>query len=178
MLAIPHPKQKMQLETDTSGYAIGGVLSQLQEDNSWRPIVYLSRAMNETERNYEIYDRELLAIMEGLKQWRQYLIGSDQFEIWTDHKNLGYFKKPQKLNRCQAQWMTELQEYDFQLIHKPSNSQKKVDVLSRRPDHSQGKGDNEDQTVLKEEWFRNLTIQEGEFWKEIEEVEEFTEKEV
>ena len=102
MLAIPHPKQKMWLETDASGYAIGGVLSQLQEDNSWRPVAYLSKAMNETERNYEIYDWELLAIMEGLKQWWQYLIGSDQFKIWTDHKNLGYFKKLQKLNHCQA----------------------------------------------------------------------------
>ena len=71
----------MRLETNTSGYVIGGVLSQLQEDNSWRPIAYLSRAMNETKRNYEIYDQELLAIIEGLKQWRQYLIGSNQFEI-------------------------------------------------------------------------------------------------
>ena len=141
----------MRLETNASGYAIGGVLSQLQEDNSWRPIAYLSRAMNETKRNYEIYDQELLAIMEGLKQWRQYLIESDQFEIWTDHKNLGCFKKLQKLNHCQARWITELQEYDFQLIHKPGNSQKKVNALSRRPDYSQGKNDNEDQTVLKEE---------------------------
>jgi len=71
----------MQLETDASRYAIGGVLSQQQKDNSWRPIAYLSKAMNKTERNYEIYNRELLAVMEGLKQWRQYLIGSDQFEI-------------------------------------------------------------------------------------------------
>jgi len=71
----------MRLETDTSEYAIKGVLSQQQEDNSWRPIAYLSKIMNKTERNYEIYDRELLAIMEELKQWRQYLIGSDQFEI-------------------------------------------------------------------------------------------------
>jgi len=59
----------MRLETDASGYAIGGVLSQQQEDNSWKPVVYLSKAMNETERNYKIYDRELLAIMKGLKQW-------------------------------------------------------------------------------------------------------------
>jgi len=154
------------------------VLSQQQEDSSWKPVAYLSKAMNETERNYEIYDRELLAIMEGLKQWRQYLIGNNQFEIWTDHKNLGYFKKPQKLNCCQAQWTTELQEYNFQLVHKPGSSQKKVDMLSRKPDHSQGKSDNEDQTVLKEEWFRNITTQEGEFWKEIEEAEEFAEEEV
>jgi len=135
-LAIPHPKQKMWLENDASGYAIGEVLSQLQEDNSWRPVTYLSKAMNETKRNYEIYDQELLAIMEGLKQWQQYLIGSDQFEIWTNHKNLGYFKKLQKLNRCQARWITELQEYNFQLVHKPGNTQKKVDTLSRRLDHN------------------------------------------
>jgi len=56
ILAIPNNKRKMRLETDASGYAIGGVLSQQQEDNSWRPIAYLSRAMNETERNYEIYN--------------------------------------------------------------------------------------------------------------------------
>jgi len=92
--------------------------------------------MNETEKNYEIYNRELLAIMEGLKQWRQYLIGSNQFEIWTDYKNLGYFKKPQKLNRQQAHWMMELQEYNFQLIHKLGSSQKKMDALSCRPDHT------------------------------------------
>jgi len=103
----------MQLETDASEYTIGGVLLQVQKDNSWRPLAYLSKTMNKTERNYEIYDRELLVIMEGLKQWQQYLIGSNQFEIWTDHKNLGYFKKPQKLNCHQAQWITELQEYDF-----------------------------------------------------------------
>ena len=101
-LAIPYPKQEIQLETNTSGYTIGGVLSQQQEDNSWRPVTYLSKAINEIRRNYKIYDQELLAIMKELKQWQQYLIGSDQFEIWTDHKNLGYFKKLQKLNCCQA----------------------------------------------------------------------------
>ena len=92
-LVISHPKWRMRLETNASGYTIGGVLSQQQEDSSWKPIAYLSKAMNETERNYKIYDQELLAIMEELKQWRQYLIGNDQFEIWTEHKNLGYFKK-------------------------------------------------------------------------------------
>jgi len=56
ILAIPDNKRKMQLETDASGYAIRGVLSQQQEDNSWKPIAYLSRAMNKIERNYEIYD--------------------------------------------------------------------------------------------------------------------------
>jgi len=74
--------------------------------------------------------------------------------------------------------MTELQEYDFQLIHKPDSSQKKVDALSRRPDHTQGKDDNIDQTLLKGEWFRNVVTQKGEFWKKVEEAEEFIEEEV
>ena len=56
ILAIPDSKGNMCLETNASGYTIGGVLSQQQEDNSWKPITYLSRAMNETKRNYEIYD--------------------------------------------------------------------------------------------------------------------------
>jgi len=74
--------------------------------------------------------------------------------------------------------MTELQEYDFQLLHKLGSSQKKVDALSHRPDHTQGKDDNTDQTLLKGEWFRNVIIQGGEFWKEVEEAEEFIEEEV
>jgi len=74
--------------------------------------------------------------------------------------------------------MTKLQEYDFQLIHKLGSSQKKVDVLSRRPDHTQGKDDNTDQMLLKGEWFRIVVIQKGEFWREVEEAEEFIEEEV
>ena len=58
-LVIPNSKQKLQLETDILEYAIGGVLSQQQEDSSWRPVVYLSKAINKAERNYEIYDWEL-----------------------------------------------------------------------------------------------------------------------
>ena len=65
-LAIPDSKRKMWLETNALGYAIRGVLSQQQEDNSWRSIAYLLKAMNEMERIYEIYDWELLAIMEGV----------------------------------------------------------------------------------------------------------------
>ena len=68
MLAIPYPKQKIQLETDASGYAIGGVLSQQQENDSQGPIAYLSKAINKTKRNYKIYNQKLLIIMEGLKQ--------------------------------------------------------------------------------------------------------------
>ena len=69
--------------------------------------------------------------MLALDEWRHYLMGAAQdFEIWTDHQNLQYFRKPQKLNRCQARWVTELAEYHFSLHHKPGPQNKKADLLS------------------------------------------------
>jgi len=71
------------------------------EDGLWRPVAFLSKSLNEMERNYEIYDKEMLAIIRGLESWR-YLLEKVQFEIWTDYKNLEYFMKAQKLNQRQA----------------------------------------------------------------------------
>ncbi len=83
---------------------------------------------------------------------------AQDFEIWTDHQNLQYFQKPQKLNRRQARWVTELAEYHFTLHHKPGASNKKADLLSRRADHEQGKEDNDEVIVLKPEHFRALVM--------------------
>ena len=65
VLALPRREGKFRVETDVSGHAIGGVLSQGQ-DGKWKPIVFLSRTMQPAERNYKIYDKELLAIVEAL----------------------------------------------------------------------------------------------------------------
>ena len=93
---------KFRVKMDASEYAIEGVLSQEQE-GKWKPIVFLSRIMQLVERNYEIYDKELLAIIETLTKQRQYLLDVlEPFEIWTDHKNLKYFREPHKLNGQQA----------------------------------------------------------------------------
>ena len=113
VLALPRREGKFRVETDASGHAIGGVLSQEQE-GKWKPIAFLSRMMQPAERNYEIYDKELLAIIEALSKWRQYLLdAAETFEIWTDHKNLKYFREPHKLNGQQARWYLKLQDYDF-----------------------------------------------------------------
>ncbi len=111
------------------------------------------------EQNYEIYDKELLAILLALNKWRHYLMGAAQdFEIWTDHQNLQYFWKPQKLNWQQARWVMELAEYHFSLHHKPGTAKKKADLLSRRADHEQGKEDNDEVTVLKPEHFQAMVM--------------------
>lgn len=102
VLAMPRENEngQYQMEVDSSNFATRGILSQKQEDNSWKPIAFISNALNKTEHNYEIYNKEMLAIIRGLDQWQQYLLGATKiFEIYTDHKNLEYFKKPQKLNQ-------------------------------------------------------------------------------
>jgi len=90
----------MRMEVDASDYAMGGVLSMEYEDDRWRPVVFLSKSLNETERNYKIHDKEILAVIQGLENWRHLLKGTKfKFEVWTDHKNLEYFMKIQKLNQ-------------------------------------------------------------------------------
>ena len=98
VLSLQKREGKFRVEIDASGYAIRGVLSQEQEEK-WKLIVFLSRMMQLVEKNYEIYDKELLAIMEALSKWRRYLLDMmEPFEIWTDYENLKYFREPYKLN--------------------------------------------------------------------------------
>jgi len=105
VLAAPDIDKKMRIEVDASDYVIGGVLSMECEDGLWRLVAFLFKSLNETERNYEIHNKEMLAIVRGLEAWRYLLEGAQfKFEIWTDHKNLEYFMKVQKLNRRQARW--------------------------------------------------------------------------
>ncbi len=99
ILTIPNETDPFMVEANASEGAIGAVLSQKQ-NGKWRPVAFISKSLSVTERNYEIYDKELLAIMLTLDEWRHYLMGAAvDVEIWTDHQNLQYFWKPQKLNR-------------------------------------------------------------------------------
>lgn len=140
ILSIPIDNAPFRVETDASDYALGAVLSQLQ-DGHWKPIAFRSQALNNTKRNYEIYNKELLSVIESLKDWQQYLLGSAvPFEVWTDHRNLEYFRKPQDLNCQQARWITLLSDYNFTIYHKPGKMHVKADLLSRRPDLIPGGG--------------------------------------
>jgi len=93
----------MRMEVNTSDYATRGVLSMECKDKLWRLVAFLSKLLNKTERNYKIHDKEMLAIIRGLENWRHLLEGIHfKFKIWTDYKNLEYFMKAQKLNHKQA----------------------------------------------------------------------------
>ena len=90
--------KKMRMEVDVSDYVTGEVLLMECANGRWRLVVYLSKSLNETEWNYEIYDKEILAMIRELKVWRHLLESTKfKFVVQTDHKNLVYFMKVQKL---------------------------------------------------------------------------------
>jgi len=119
VLTTPADNQPFRIEADSSDFATGAVLSQLSaEDDKWHPVTYFSKSLSETERNYEIHDKEMLAIIRALEEWRHFLEGAQhKFEIWTDHKNLEYFMSAKKLNRWQARWSLTLARFDFLMHH-------------------------------------------------------------
>lgn len=155
ILQIPNDTARYRLETDSSDFATGAVLEQLGEDKLWHTVAFFSKSLNEHERNYEIYDKELLAIIRALEEYRHYLEGHPEpIEIWSDHLNLTYFRQAQKLTRRQARWSLFLTRFNFTLRHRPGKSMIRADPLSRRPDHEEGvSSDNSSNTLLKPEFF-------------------------
>jgi len=96
-------------------------------------VAFFLKSLNETEKNYEIYDKKMLVVIRGLKNWRHLLESTHfKFKICPDHKNLEYFMKVQKLNQRQAQWALYLSRFDFILKHIPGIKMGKVDGLSRQ----------------------------------------------
>ncbi|RXW11612.1 hypothetical protein EST38_g14245 [Candolleomyces aberdarensis] len=108
------------------------------------------------EKNYQIYDRELLAIIRALRTWRHYIHGSQlPVTIITDHQNLTFFKQPQRLNQRQRRWIPELEEYNYVLKHHKGATMIQSDALSRRPDHHPEEDENEETILLPDNLFIN-----------------------
>ena len=102
-----------------------------------------------------MHDKELLAIVRCLEEWRHHLEGAKHpVEIWTDHCNLQYFRQAQNLNRRQARWSLFLSRFDYTLEHKPGTSMGEPDALSRRADHGPANGDNQGVTLLEPSLFQ------------------------
>jgi len=154
VLAALDLDKEFRVEANASNYATGEVLSMKGSNKQWRPVAFISKSLSDTERNYEIYNKEMLAVVRCLEAWRHFLEGTTmKFEIWTDHKNLEYFMKVQKLNRRQARWALYLSRFNFMLKHIPGSKMEKADSLSKRPDWEVGvERDNEDKILVKPEW--------------------------
>lgn len=122
------------LETDSSDYVNGGVLSQADDDGVLHPVAFYSKNMVPAECNYEIYDKELLAIVRCLEHWRPELESTDiPIQIFTDHKSLEYFMQTKELTRRQARWAEKLADYNFKIMYRTGKSNGKADALTRMP---------------------------------------------
>jgi hypothetical protein len=154
VLVLPDKYRPYRLEADSSDQATRAVLLQQGTNGKWRPIAFYSKSLNDVQRNYVIHDKEMLAIVRALEEWRHFLEGVQHpVKIWTDHKNLEYFQKSQKLNPQQARWSLYLSRFDFALFHQPGRLMGRPDALSRCPDHDAG-SENSDVTLLRPELFR------------------------
>ena len=127
------PEYECTIETDASDGVIAGVFSQLHPDGEWYPVAFFSKTMAPAECNYEIHDKEMLAIVKSLEQWRPELQSThNRIKIFTDHKSLEYFMTTKRLTARQARWAEALSDYYFQIMYRDGKSNAKADALTRR----------------------------------------------
>ena len=135
----------MVLETDALDHSVGVCISQKGTDSRLHPVAYYSRKLTPAELNYDVYNKELLAIVEAFRQWRVYLKGTTfPVQVITDHKNLTYFTTTKVLNGRQVRWDESLTDYNFRIHYKKGSENARADALSRRADH---KGNEEEASL-------------------------------
>jgi hypothetical protein len=136
------------LQVDASAFATGAILTQKDDRGKHPAVGFHSQTFNKAERNYDIHDRELLAVYCGLTHYRHLLLSSPfQTTVLTDHKNLEYYRHLHHINQRIARYVQQLADYNFQLVHIPGSTNK-ADALSCQPDYDDGSDDNSDVTVL------------------------------
>src|SRR5882757_4404250 len=152
ILKVYDPSYPTRVEVDASGFATGGILTQKHLDGHWYPVAYRSQSMSKEERNYQIYDREMLGLIRALEDWRHFLEGIS-FEVITDHKNMEWWTTMRDLNRRQARWALYLSRFSFTVTYKKGELMQ-ADALSRfSQDHVSDREDNRQIQVLQATYF-------------------------
>ncbi|CAJ0934458.1 unnamed protein product, partial [Ranitomeya imitator] len=121
------------VEVDASEIGAGAVLSQRNSDGSlMKPCAFFSRKFSSSERNYDVGNRELLAMKWAFEEWRHWLEGAKhRVVVLTDHKNLIYLESAKRLNPRQARWSLFFSRFDFVVSYIPGSKNVKADALSR-----------------------------------------------
>lgn len=131
LLCFPKPGLPLSLCTDASDWAIGSVLEQF-EDDMWKPIAFYSKKLNETQKGYSTYDRELLGIYLSIKHFK-YLLEGREFTVWTDHKPLifAFKQKNEKASPRQLRQLQYISEFTTDIQHLSGKDNVVADTLSR-----------------------------------------------
>ncbi|GJU76554.1 ty3-gypsy retrotransposon protein [Tanacetum coccineum] len=130
VLALPNFEEPFTIYTDASGVGIGAVLLQ-----HGHPLAYFSKIMCLRMQKASTYIRELYAITEAVRKWRQYLLGR-KFIIVTDHQSLRTILHQNVHTPDQQHWITKLLGYDFDIMYQPGKDNGPADALSRLPESS------------------------------------------
>ncbi|KAL0186184.1 hypothetical protein M9458_017854, partial [Cirrhinus mrigala] len=132
LLHHPDPQRPLTVEVDASTTGVGAVLSQaVGESSLLHPCAYYSRKLSLAEQNYDVGNRELLAIKLALEEWRHWLEGSTHpFTLITDHKNLQYLREARRLNPRQARWALFFTRFNFTISYRPGSKNTVADALS------------------------------------------------
>ena len=144
----------MVIETDASAFALGCILSQYP-GKRLHPVAFHSWKLHDAERNYEIHDKELLAILEPFREWKHYLLGADEpVMVYTDHQNLQYFLTTNVWNPRQIRCAQLFANFNFKIVYRPGSRGGTPDALSRRPENRPEEGaTHREQSILKPEHF-------------------------
>ena len=128
------PYAETRMETDASDEVIAGVLTQLQKNEKWKPAAYFSKTMSPEEMRYEIHDKEMLAVVRALQEWRGMLLDLQAvpFVAITDYRALKYFTTKQLLNSRQAKWADIVTDYNFKITYCPGTVNIVADTLTRK----------------------------------------------
>ena len=131
MLHYPDLNSSFCLTTDASDVSLGYILSQKDENNKDRVVAYGGRSIRPEERKWTVTEKECLAVVEGIKAYRQYL-SHRPFTVYTDHKALQWLNNMKDPSNRLGRWALKLQEYQYTVIHKEGRKNQNADALSRR----------------------------------------------
>jgi hypothetical protein len=113
----PNTKKEFFLECNASDYATGAILSQTATDGKLHPVACYLKSLMLAEKDYDIFNKEMLAVIRAFKEWQHLLEGTGKpIQILTDHKNLEHFATKKGLNCRQIQWANFLADYNFIII--------------------------------------------------------------
>lgn len=117
------------LQTDASDVGLGAVLAQHDANGRERVIAYASYTLSQRERNYSTMEKDALAVVNAMKHFRVYLLGR-KFQVIADSSALRWLHSLEPKGRI-ARWIMDLQEFEFEVQHRPGNSNQNADALSR-----------------------------------------------
>ena len=138
---------------------LGCILSHIQ-NKRLHPVAFHSRKLSSAERNYDIHDKELLAILVAFLEWKHYLQGTEKpITVYTDHQNLQYFLTTKAWTARQVRWAQKLCDFNFIIVYRPGIKGGKPDALSRQPEYRPEEGaTHREQQILRPQNFENYQV--------------------